>query len=55
LRDLGLRIQLGHPLHQKCSNPEPAQANMAIIHTNGIHQVAMDYCACDRVGVAGNR
>ena len=45
LKKLGLRIQLNH-LGNACSNPVPAHASFSVIHTNGIHEVALDYCGC---------
>ncbi|PPQ99597.1 hypothetical protein CVT26_009183 [Gymnopilus dilepis] len=47
LKSIGLRVQLNHAsLH--CSNPIPCHASMLVLHTNGIHDVAFDYCGCDR-------
>ncbi|TDL13692.1 hypothetical protein BD410DRAFT_686190, partial [Rickenella mellea] len=46
LRELGLRVQLGHLPHESCNNPHPATAGFTVIHTNGIHLVAVDFCAC---------
>lgn len=54
LAALGMRIQLGHPIGQRCADPVPARRKLAVIHTNGIHQVHIDYCGCDRMGAAGN-
>lgn len=54
LAALGLRIQLGHPVGQPCAKPTPARRKMAIVHTNGIHQVNLDYCGCERAAAAGN-
>lgn len=48
LRELGLRIQLNHET-MACSNPERAHSNLRVLHTNGIHDVAFDYCGCDRL------
>ena len=33
----------------KCSNPVPCHADLRILHYNGIHSVAIDYCGCERV------
>ncbi|KAK7675926.1 hypothetical protein QCA50_021145 [Cerrena zonata] len=52
LQALGLRIQLGHLPHQPCSRPLPAHAQMAVVHTNGIHAVNMDYCGCTSTAVS---
>lgn len=46
LKDIGLRIQLNHA-SMRCSNPEPAHVGLRVLHHNGIHDVAVDYCGCD--------
>ncbi|KAF7323380.1 CxC2 domain-containing protein [Mycena chlorophos] len=46
LRALGLRVQLGHPPGEACSAPHPAHSDFTVIHSNGIHSVAVDFCAC---------
>jgi len=48
LRDLGLRIQLCHGTSSHCYNPQPASGDkFVVIHTNGIHTVSVDFCACE--------
>lgn len=47
LRDLGLRIQLGH-LDGECVNPERGPRLFTVLHTNGIHLVHVDFCHCDQ-------
>ncbi|PPR07725.1 hypothetical protein CVT26_003718, partial [Gymnopilus dilepis] len=47
LKSLGLKIQLNHS-GSLCENPIPAQSNMLVLHTNGIHDVAISYCGCSR-------
>jgi len=48
LKSLGLRIRLGH-LNGICSLPQPAfNDDFVVIHTNGIHEVAIDYCGCQQ-------
>ena len=48
LRHLGLRIQLGHGTNSHCRNPQTARGNgFVVIHTNGIHVVSLDFCACE--------
>ena len=31
-----------------CGNPESGPGAFSILHTNGIHDVAIDYCGCER-------
>lgn len=45
LKALGLKIQLNHTSMQ-CSAPEPCHAQLCMLHTNGIHDVALQYCGC---------
>ncbi|KAF9501280.1 hypothetical protein BDN71DRAFT_1479795 [Pleurotus eryngii] len=42
LMTMGMRVQLGHG-SGKCSNPMPAPKSFTVLHTNGIHLVAVDY------------
>ena len=49
LHDLGLRVQLGHAFEQPCSSRTAANATFRVIHSNGIHCVAVDYCRCDGI------
>ncbi|THU98726.1 hypothetical protein K435DRAFT_818771 [Dendrothele bispora CBS 962.96] len=47
LRSLGLRVQLGHGPHSRCINPKQAHSDdFAVIHVNGIHSVAVNFCGC---------
>lgn len=47
LKTLGLRIQLGHPLGQRCPNPVPAfNDDFVVLDTGGIHPVGLDFCDC---------
>ncbi|KAG1862688.1 hypothetical protein F4604DRAFT_1882290 [Suillus subluteus] len=47
LKTLGLRIQLGHHMDDTCCNPHRAfNDDFIIIDTTGIHEVALDFCAC---------
>ncbi|KAF7322693.1 CxC2 domain-containing protein [Mycena chlorophos] len=49
LKTLGLRMQLGHAHSpQPCPSPTPACAKFVVLHTNGIHEVALDYCGCEK-------
>lgn len=44
---MGLRIQLGHGIGERCVNPVPATGDdFVIIDCNGVHRVALDYCGC---------
>ncbi|KAF8054677.1 hypothetical protein FPV67DRAFT_1568861 [Lyophyllum atratum] len=48
LKKLGLRIQLGHRVGEICSNPKAAFADdFVVVHINGIHEVAVDFCDCE--------
>ncbi|TFK70509.1 hypothetical protein BDN72DRAFT_766352, partial [Pluteus cervinus] len=47
LKILGLRIQVGHTGPGPCSNRKVAFNDAFIIlHTNGLHEVGLDYCKC---------
>ncbi|KAK0438387.1 hypothetical protein EV421DRAFT_1738444 [Armillaria borealis] len=48
LRDLGLRVQIGHFDGLPCICPERAGRTFTVMDTNGIHEVEINYCACDR-------
>ncbi|KAJ7190623.1 hypothetical protein GGX14DRAFT_579706 [Mycena pura] len=50
LKDLKLRIQFGHPPREKCSNPQAGNSKFVVVHDNGIHQVDINFCACDTGG-----
>jgi hypothetical protein len=40
-------VQLGHPIREACSLPEQAfNDNFILIHSNGIHEIGLDYCGC---------
>lgn len=54
LASLGLRIQLGHRVGQRCALPVAARQKMVVIDTNGIHPVSIDYCGCNQAAAAGN-
>ena len=48
LKTLGLRIQLGHRPGVSCVNLKRSfNDNFVVINTNGIHEVALDYCCCE--------
>ncbi|KAF9072844.1 hypothetical protein BDP27DRAFT_1216848, partial [Rhodocollybia butyracea] len=46
LQSLGLRIQLGHKAGSACLLPQPAHTDFAVLHTNGIHEINLDFCGC---------
>ncbi|KAJ7441809.1 hypothetical protein B0H11DRAFT_2251870 [Mycena galericulata] len=48
LKTLGLSVQLGHPPGQRCTNPQAGNQAFVVIHDNSIHEVAVDFCGCDR-------
>lgn len=45
LKSLGLRIQLGHPIGEACSNPRTTET-FVVLDANGIHEVGLDFCNC---------
>jgi len=48
LKNIGLRIQLGHLPGQTCSNPKCAfNDDFTVMDSHGIHSVALDYCDCE--------
>lgn len=49
LKKIGLRIQLGHRVGEQCSNPSPAAGDdFVVVDGNGIHEVGLDYCSCEK-------
>ncbi|KAJ7475078.1 hypothetical protein B0H11DRAFT_2158575 [Mycena galericulata] len=48
LKELGLRVQLGHPPGQGCAFRWSVHDDFTVIHTNGIHNVKLDYCGCGK-------
>ncbi|KAJ7817032.1 hypothetical protein B0H14DRAFT_2374230 [Mycena olivaceomarginata] len=50
LRQLGLRVQLGHPDNQPCSCARPGRHKFVVIAANGFHHVAIDFCECRQNG-----
>ncbi|KAF8444074.1 hypothetical protein L210DRAFT_3611327 [Boletus edulis BED1] len=48
LKDIGLRVQLGHSPSSTCCNPERAfNDSFTIIDTTGIQAVSLDFCNCE--------
>ena len=43
---MGLVVQLGHPLGQRCMAPMPAPQDFVVIHMNGMHPLNVQYCHC---------
>jgi hypothetical protein len=49
LKDLGLRIQLGHKVGDSCLLPTRAHKDdFILVDTLAIHPVAVDFCGCDK-------
>ncbi|PBK82045.1 hypothetical protein ARMGADRAFT_947215 [Armillaria gallica] len=48
LRELGLWVQIRHFDSSECICPECAGQTFTVLDTNGIHEVDIDYCSCDR-------
>ncbi|KAJ7610369.1 hypothetical protein FB45DRAFT_1037941 [Roridomyces roridus] len=55
LKALGLRVQLGQHTNTRCSAPHAAHGAFVVLHDNGIHEVAVDFCGCERQAQAGSR
>ncbi|KAJ7336156.1 hypothetical protein DFH08DRAFT_915978 [Mycena albidolilacea] len=53
LKALGLRVQFGHAPGEFCASPEPGRSEFVVLHHNGIHDVAVDFCGCEHRGQAG--
>ncbi|KAK0435876.1 hypothetical protein EV421DRAFT_1716371, partial [Armillaria borealis] len=48
LKELGLHVQLGHNGQTSCLKPQRGPNGMIVIHTNGIHEVSVNYCDCQQ-------
>ncbi|THU88535.1 hypothetical protein K435DRAFT_679607, partial [Dendrothele bispora CBS 962.96] len=46
LKELGLKVYLGHPGGQRCHYSVSGDRDFTVLHVNGIHQVAVEFCAC---------
>ncbi|KAJ7925440.1 hypothetical protein B0H13DRAFT_1600492 [Mycena leptocephala] len=46
LRDLGLRIQLGHPPGVVCPSRKPAANDFVLYSLTGVHELTVDFCGC---------
>lgn len=54
LRKCRLRVQLGHAQHECCPEATPLHRDFVVLHTNGIHKVAVDICDCEHKNSAGS-
>jgi hypothetical protein len=52
---MGLRVQLGHRYGEVCETPIAAHKKFLVIHTNGIHNVSVDFCGCVDETIVGLR
>lgn len=43
---LGLRLQLGHAEGETCAAPQAGNVDFSVVHVNGLHAVAVDFCNC---------
>lgn len=43
---MGLQVQVGH-LDMRCTNPEAGHSDFIVVHTNGLHRVAVNFCGCE--------
>lgn len=55
LQNLGLVIQLGHPIGERCLAPGFSSVGGLVLHTNGFHPVTLQYCECHLSQRAGDR
>jgi hypothetical protein len=46
LKSLGLHVQLGHKPGSICFSPQAGHQGFVVVHTNGIHSLAVDFCGC---------
>ncbi|KAJ7720993.1 hypothetical protein B0H16DRAFT_1666372 [Mycena metata] len=53
IQALGLRVQFGHLPGESCGNPSPGRKRFVVLHDNGVHEVAVDYCGCEHLQRAG--
>ena len=51
---MGLRVQVGHP-NSTCVSPQPGHKDFTILHTNGLHHVAVDFCGCDQQKISNRQ
>jgi hypothetical protein len=55
LRALGLIVQLGHPVGDRCSRPTLGPKDFSVIHTNGLHHVSILFCGCQPAFLSRNQ
>ncbi|TFK59371.1 hypothetical protein BDN72DRAFT_945939, partial [Pluteus cervinus] len=49
LHSLHLKVQLGHPIGEKCGNPsDPSKTDFIILDVNGIQPVSIAFCECGK-------
>ncbi|KAI5885767.1 uncharacterized protein SCHCODRAFT_01205560 [Schizophyllum commune H4-8] len=46
LKEMGVRVQVGHPEGEACLCPHRGNVDFTVVHVNGIHSVAIDFCGC---------
>jgi hypothetical protein len=46
LRELGLRVQLGHPPGVVCPAKKSAASDFVLYDVTGVHELAVDFCGC---------
>ncbi|KAJ7219352.1 hypothetical protein GGX14DRAFT_356364 [Mycena pura] len=46
LKQIGLRVQFGHMPGETCARPVAGSTEFVVLHDNGIHEVAVDFCRC---------
>ena len=47
LKEIGLVVHLNHA-SMKCPAPAPCDERFRVIHTTGVHEISLSYCACAR-------
>ena len=48
MKDLGLNVQLGHPIGERCCKPRSvAKDKFVVLHSNGIHTISLSFCGCE--------
>ena len=49
LKSMGLRMQLGHRRGEVCVSPAQCpNDDFTVIHSNGLHEVGLDFCGCGK-------